>query len=46
MLLFLLVPVRCYDCMTRQYRNLFAVLRARSAERRRRREEDLEADSA
>jgi hypothetical protein len=43
---FLLLPMRCYDCMRRQYRNLFVVLRARSAERRRRREEGLEVDTA
>jgi len=45
-LLFLRLPMRCHDCIKRDYRNLFLVLRARSAERERRRKEDLEFESS
>ncbi len=44
-LLFLRLPMRCHDCIRRDYRNIFLVLRARSAERARLRREDLEDDS-
>jgi len=45
MLLFLQFPVRCHDCIKRDHRNLFLVLRARSRDRELRRKQDLEADS-
>jgi hypothetical protein len=38
--------MRCHDCIKRDYRNLFSVLKARSAERERRRLRDLEDDAA
>jgi len=44
-LLFFHLPMRCHDCIRRDHRNLFLVLRARSAARERRRREDMEADS-
>jgi len=44
-LLLLRLPMRCHDCIRRDHRNLFLVLRARSAEREHRQQEDLEADS-
>jgi hypothetical protein len=42
-LLFLMLPMRCHDCIKRDYRSMFLVLRARSAERNRRRKEELQA---
>ena len=45
MLPLLLLPMRCHDCIKRDYRNLFLVLRAHSKERERRRKLDMEADS-
>jgi hypothetical protein len=44
-LLFLHLPMRCHDCIRRDHRNIFLVLRARSAERERRRREDREDDA-
>ena len=44
-LLLLQLPMRCHDCIKRDHRNLFLVLRARSEERERRRKRDLEEDS-
>jgi hypothetical protein len=46
MLPFFQLPMRCHDCIKRDYRNMFAVLKARSAERERRRLRDLENDSS
>lgn len=46
MLPFFMLPMRCHDCIKRDYRNLFSVLKARSAERERRRLQDLEANSS
>lgn len=45
-LFFFRLPMRCHDCIRRDHRNLFLVLRARSADRERRRKEDLEDDAA
>jgi hypothetical protein len=46
MLPLLCLPMRCHDCIKRDHRSLFKVLRIRSEERARRRKQDLEADSA
>ena len=42
---FLRLPMRCHDCIRRDYRSLFLVLQARSAEREGRRKEALESES-
>ena len=46
MLPFFQLPMRCHDCIKRDYRNIFTVLKARSAERERRRKQDLEDESS
>jgi hypothetical protein len=38
--------MRCHDCIRRDYRSMFLVLKARSAERARRHKEDNDAESA
>jgi hypothetical protein len=40
------LPMRCHDCIKRDYRSIFLVLRARSAERELRRKRDLEDESS
>ncbi len=43
---FLRLPMRCHDCIKRDYRSIFLVLKLRSVERERRRKEELEAESS
>ena len=46
MLPFFQLPMRCHDCIKRDYRNMFMVLKARSTERELRRKADLEDESS